>query len=52
MQSGLKLGTVETSATADQTAAEIKDSLESLAGNGRLNYSAVRNGPPVDAKRM
>ena len=40
-----KLGAIETSATADQTATEIKSSLEGLTGTGRLLASAIQNLP-------
>ena len=40
-----KLGTVETSATADQTPEEIKDALETFTGDERLDASAIKNIP-------
>ena len=40
-----KLGTVETSATADQTPEEIKEALEGFTGDERLDASAIKNIP-------
>ena len=40
-----KLGAIESSATADQTGAEIKTVLETLAGVARLEASAIQNLP-------
>ena len=40
-----KLDGIETGATADQTAVEIRDGLQGLTGNARLDASAVRNLP-------
>ena len=40
-----KLTGIETGATADQTATEIRDSLASLAGVNRLDASAIKNIP-------
>ena len=40
-----KLGTIEDSATADQTPEEIKDALETFTGDERLDASAIKNIP-------
>ena len=40
-----KLDTVETNATADQTALEIKAAIESLSGTNRVDASAIKNMP-------
>ena len=44
-QEKTKLAGVETAATADQTAAEIKDSLETLSGSARLSATAIKDLP-------
>ena len=40
-----KLETIETNATADQTAAEIRDALGTLTGNDRLSAANIRDIP-------
>ena len=40
-----KLGTIEDSATADQTPEEIKEALEGFTGDERLDASAIKNIP-------
>ena len=40
-----KLDGIENNATADQSATEIRDSLQTLSGNARLDASAVKNIP-------
>ena len=40
-----KLGTIEDSATADQSPTEIKDALETFTGDERLDASAIKNIP-------
>ena len=40
-----KLDGIEENATADQSATEIRDSLQTLSGNARLDASAVKNIP-------
>lgn len=40
-----KLAGIEASATADQTAAEIRDALAGLSGASRLGYSAIKDAP-------
>ena len=44
-QEKTKLAGVETAATADQTAAEIKSSLETLSGSARLSATAIKDLP-------
>ena len=42
-----KLGGIETGATADQTAAEIRDLLAALTGTGRLSYTSLKDTPAI-----
>ena len=46
-----KLDGIEENATADQTATEIKDSLETLSGNDRLSYGNLKDTPTIPTPR-
>ena len=46
-----KLSNIEDSATADQSATEIRDALDGLTGTERLDYSAIEGGPPTNAEQ-